>query len=98
MCAALLARGELALAVLDHDADVYVGWLAWERARDDRPVALHYAFTKSAYRREGVATRLLRYVAGSGPTEHSSEPRQRWARQWIARVGSAHNPYRAVCV
>lgn len=51
---ALVGRSTLMMAHLPEEEDAVVGWAMWER-----PGLLHYVFVKPAFRRAGVARRLL---------------------------------------
>lgn len=62
----LLERGAQVLVACNPDApDHVLGWICFERTRDDRPV-VHYMYTKSLFRRRGVARSLLA-AAGIDP-------------------------------
>lgn len=67
----LLRSSTLALATVDEDPDVYLGWAL------GGPGLLHYVFVKSAARGHGIANRLVRAVTGEGPVVHTFEPAKR---------------------
>lgn len=64
----LMSRGsQLLLAVNPSYPDQILGWLCHEATSDGRPV-VHYCFTKSGVRRQGILRELLK-VAGINPRE-----------------------------
>ncbi len=69
----LLRSSTLALAAVDEDPDVYLGWAL---GMPDRGI-LHYVFVKSAARGSGIADALVRSVAGERPLVHTFEPTRR---------------------
>ena len=58
---AWLERGMAVVACLEADDGIVVGWACGEHAHG--VAAVHYAYTKSAYRQQGVATALLAALA-----------------------------------
>lgn len=56
------------------------------------PSLLHFAYTKQAYRRMGIAKQLLTEAARSGALqEHTHDTRV--GRSLAAKIGTKHNPY-----
>lgn len=69
----LLRSSTLALAAVDEDPDVYLGWAL---GVPDAGV-LHYVFVKSDARGHGIADALVREAAGEHPRIHTFEPSKR---------------------
>ena len=60
----ILARADVLVAAFAEDDSEIFGWVCHD------PEALHYAYTKAAYRRSGVARRLLEEVGPREVTTH----------------------------
>lgn len=67
----LLRSSTLAMATVEEDPDVFLGWAVGS------PGVLHYVFVKSAARGHGVGNRLVRAAAGDGAIVHTFEPSKR---------------------
>lgn len=81
---ALIPRCTITVAELRSAPGIIIGWSA-----ASGPVA-HYVYTKSAYRRQGVASALLSGL--SGPCSHWTH-RANAVQGWKARF--THNPWLA---
>jgi len=70
----LLRTSTLALAVVDDEPDVYLGWAL------GKPGRLHYVFVKGAARGHGIGDALVRAACGDGDLVYSFEPGERDGR------------------
>lgn len=69
----LLRSSTLALAAVDEDPDVYLGWALGVPEIG----VLHYVFVKSAARGHGIADALVKVAAGESPRVYTFEPARR---------------------
>lgn len=70
----LLRSSTLALAVVEDEPDVYLGWALGKRG------LLHYVFVKGAVRGSGVADALVKAACGDGALVYTHEPGRRDGR------------------
>lgn len=85
-----LARGRTYIAFATIEPDEICAWVCIEPSALE-PL-LHFAYTKQAYRRMGMATFLIEYAAKKGALhEHTHDTRV--GRSLAAKVGTKYNPY-----
>lgn len=79
----LLADSAVLVATFAGEPDLFAGYLV---ARGE---VLHYVYTKQAYRRDGVATRLIaKYPIKLKQVSHLGRD-----NAWLVRRGITYNPY-----
>lgn len=82
-----LAAGRCFVAFATVVPDEICSWVCVQA-----PSLLHFAYTKQAYRRMGMAKFLLAHAARAGALlEHTHDTRV--GRSLAARIGTKHNPY-----
>ena len=72
-----LESSRIVVATCEADPDLVIGWACGRVGR------LHYVYVKARYRRQGVASELVRVVCGEGPIRYSHRGRIRPPAGWV---------------
>lgn len=83
----LLRESETLIATLAGEPDLFVGYVVWQRD------VLHYVYVKAAYRRDGVASRLLEFCKLADFGKFDTCTHLGRDNAWLTRRGINYNPY-----
>ncbi len=81
-----LRRGRTLVAFATVVPDEVCSWVCVEGSR-----IIHYVYTKQAYRKMGIARKLVEKASVDSLTEHTHDTRA--GRSLAARIGTKLNPY-----